>query len=395
MFRSFATLLVWPIVTLWLALYPQRWRHVVVPSDDARAEAIGPDPDRVLLIGPGKSSGFGVHTHELGLGGHLARELSALTGRGCSVDIVSEPTMSTIDIGAVIEWASLDRFDALVLTMGGGDVLRFRSLFSWRRDVTAVLDSIAAHGCGALHPFILGIAPVGDVVSLPAPLLVIVNRNIEHLNAISAQLCSARGNATFVPATTHDGRASVRLESSTYAHWAHELAPLIAEQLSSVALGSPPHRPVLLDSRAFENAILTIPAVSESLTSIVDSARALFDTAGAAVTFHDEQTHWFASTSRLGEMRREDAGAFCNRAFTAPGLVVLEDLVKDERFADHPWVVSGPRIRFYAGYSIAAPNGDTVGAVCVFDTAPRRFDLSHETLLRELARRAETAIHHQ
>jgi len=91
-------------------------------------------------------------------------------------------------------------------------------------------------------------------------------------------------------------------------------------------------------------------------------------------------------------MRRDEAGAFCSRAFTTRRLVVLEDTLKDERFAEHPWVVGGPRIRFYAGYPIAAPNGDIVGAVCVFDTGPRRFDVSHETLLRELARRAESAI---
>lgn len=392
MLRSYAALLAWPIITLWLAVYPQRWRALIAPNDDPRAEAIGPDPDKVLLVGPGKSSGLGVHTHELGLGGHLARELSALTRRGCSVDIVSEPTMSAADVGVVVNWASLDRFDALVLTLGGGEVLRFRSLFGWRRNLTALLDTIRDSGGGALHTFLLGIAPIDEFVSLPVPLLAIVNRNIRNLDEISEQLCSSRPSVTYVPATARAGTTAISLDSPTYAHWAKELAPTVAAQLASVAL--PPAStastaPVLA---RFDGSLLTTASVSSSLTAIMNSARVLFDTTGAAVTFHDQEAHWFTSTSGVGDMRRDEAGAFCSRAFTTRSLVVLEDTLKDERFTEHPWVVRGPRIRFYAGYPIAAPNGDIVGAVCVFDTGPRRFDLSHETLLRELARRAESAI---
>ncbi|MEV8281625.1 GAF domain-containing protein [Rhodoglobus sp. NPDC076798] len=385
----------WPIITLWLAVYPQRWRALAVPTDDPRAEAIGPDPDKVLLLGPGKSAGFGVHTHELGLGGHLARELSSQTRRGCSVDIVSDPTMSAADIGVVINWASLDRFDALVLTLGGGDVFRLRSLFGWRREITALLATIEKSRGGTLHTFILGIAPVGEFVSLPGTLLAIVNGNIANLNSISEELCSTRDHVTFVAATARAGSSQISLDSSTYAHWARELAPRIASQLASVALEPAAPPAAALATAALKNTTLTKKSVSTALSAIMDSARVLFDTTGAAVTFHDQKAHWFTSTSGIGDMRREEAGAFCSRAFTTRDLVVLEDTLADERFADHPWVIRGPRIRFYAGYPIAAPNGEIVGAVCVFDTGPRHFDSSHETLLRELARRVESAIQFQ
>ncbi|WP_231606202.1 GAF domain-containing protein [Salinibacterium sp. NK8237] len=382
----------WPIVKLWLAVQPQQWRALTLPADAPRVEAIGPDPDRVLLLGPGKSSGYGVHTHELGLGGHLARELSALTQRGCSVDIVSDPSLTAADTGVVIRWANLKRFDALVLTLGGGDALRFRSLFAWRRDVTDLLNTIEECGGGAMHAFIVGVAPVDEFVSLPAPLLRIVNHNIANLNAISEQLCSARPGATFVPATASAGSTRVSLDSPTYAHWARTLAPSLARSLTAVTV-PPAERPgSVVTLAAFESSTLASKNVSTSLTSIVQSARVLFDTAGAAITFHDQDSYWFTSTSGVGSMHRDEAGAFCSAAFTNRGLVVLEDTFNDQRFADHPWVLQGPRIRFYAGYPVTAPNGDIVGAVCVFDPGPRRFDPSHETLLRELAHRAETAI---
>jgi len=361
-----------------------------MPADAPLAEAVGPDPDRVLMLGPGKSTGFGVYTHELGLGGHLARTLSALTKRGCRVDIVADPSMSVADADVVIGWARLERFDALVLTPGERDILRIRSVFTWRRDVTAMLNTIEKRGGGVMQTFIVGIAPVNEMLSLPEPLLRIINANAAALNAISEELCSARASVAFVPVTPPTGGPQVLPESRTYAHWAQEIAPAIASRLSHVSM-LPIAIPLPVAS-PFDGTVLTATSASAALTAVMDSACRMFGTTGAAVTFHDHEAHWFTSTSGVGDMRREEAGAFCSAAFTSHALVVLEDTLRDERFVDHPWVARGPQIRFYAGYPICAPDGEIIGAVCVFDTQPRSFDSSHETLLRELAKRAESAM---
>ncbi|WP_039741624.1 GAF domain-containing protein [Salinibacterium sp. PAMC 21357] len=382
----------WPFVKLGLAVIPQSWRTLVVPTDEPHAEAVGPDPDRVLVLGPGKSMGFGVNSHELGLGGHLARQLAVLTKRGCSVDIVSDPSMSLADTRVAVSWAHLERFDALVLTLGGTDILRIRSHFVWRRDVTALLDAVQESGGGALPTSVLGIAPADDVLSLPSFLLRIVNMNIAKLNTITEEQCNARAGVTFVPATAPSDDQRVPFESRTYEHWARELAPAIAVKLAHVAVPPATSELVNENQRVFDGSALATKEVSATLTAIMNSARVMFGTSGAAVTFHDQEAHWFTSTSGVGDMRREEAGAFCSSAFTTRGLVVLEDTMNDPRFADHPWVVRGPRIRFYAGYPISAANGHIIGAVCVFDTGPRTFDSSHESLLRELALRTESAI---
>jgi hypothetical protein len=390
--RSYAALLAWPFIKLCLAVIPQAWRTLGVPTDDPRVEAVGPDPDRVLLLGSGKSAGFGVHTHELGLGGHLARELGALTKRGCSVDIISDPSMSAADIRVVIGWARLEKFDALVLTLGEVDTLRMRSLFVWRREVSALLDTVKESGGGALQSFIVGIAPADDILSLPAPLLRIVNLNIANLNAISEELCTGRPGVTFIPGTPPAESQRMLFESRTYEHWAGELARSIAARLAHVAIPLSTRMPITAGREKFDGSSLSSRSVSTTLTAIMHSARVMLKTSGAAVTFHDQDEHWFTSTSGVGDMVRDEAGAFCTATFTARGLVVLEDTLHDERFSEHPWVVNGPRIRFYAGYPISAANGDIVGAVCIFDTGPRTFDSSHESLLRELAMRAESAI---
>lgn len=393
--RSYVALLAWPFIKFCLAVIPQAWHTLAVPTDDPRVEAIGPDPDRVLLLGSGKSAGFGVHTHELGLGGHLARKLASLTKRGCSVDIVSDPSMSAADTRAVIGWARLEKFDALVLTLGRVDTLRMRSLFVWRRDVTALLDAIKESGGGTLQIFILGIARADEVLSLPSMLLRVVNLNIANLNAITEQLCAERSGVTFIPATPPADNQRMPFESRTYAHWAHELAPAIAAQLARVAVLPSTSMSTNTTRAVFDGSSLNSQSVSTKLTAIMHSARIMFNTTGAAVTFHDQEAHWFTSTSGIGDMRRDEAGAFYSSAFTTRGLVVLEDTLHDSRFAEHPWVLRGPRIRFYAGYPISAANGDIIGAVCVFDSRPRTFDSSHETLLRELAMRVESAIQHR
>lgn len=53
-----------------------------------------------------------------------------------------------------------------------------------------------------------------------------------------------------------------------------------------------------------------------------------------------------------------------------PSLVV-NDLTKDERFKDYPFVVGPPYSRFYAGVPIRSPSGHSIGTYCVLDDRPR------------------------
>ena len=48
----------------------------------------------------------------------------------------------------------------------------------------------------------------------------------------------------------------------------------------------------------------------------------------------------------------------------------LPDAQLDARFADNPYVVGEPNVRFYAGLPLATEEGLVVGTLCVFDRAP-------------------------
>lgn len=59
------------------------------------------------------------------------------------------------------------------------------------------------------------------------------------------------------------------------------------------------------------------------------------------------------------------------QTFTTTGLIV-DDCRLDQRFADRPYVVSEPGVRFYAGVPLFSRNGLMIGACAVSDESPRQ-----------------------
>lgn len=57
-------------------------------------------------------------------------------------------------------------------------------------------------------------------------------------------------------------------------------------------------------------------------------------------------------------------------------------------FRGHPRVAGQPHLRFLAGAPIFAPDGETVGVLCVSDTVPRELSGEQRDTLRILARLA-------
>ena len=64
----------------------------------------------------------------------------------------------------------------------------------------------------------------------------------------------------------------------------------------------------------------------------------------------------------------------------------------DPRFRDNPLVTGGPRIRFYAGYPVRAPNSSALGTLCIIDTAPREFSAEDRAFLCELGTMIEDEL---
>jgi hypothetical protein len=73
-------------------------------------------------------------------------------------------------------------------------------------------------------------------------------------------------------------------------------------------------------------------------------------------------------------------------AFENHPSLVVNDLTKDNRFKNYPFVVNAPYSRFYAGVPIRSPSGHSIGTYCVLDDKPRNGLKSHELdFLKDMA----------
>lgn len=76
---------------------------------------------------------------------------------------------------------------------------------------------------------------------------------------------------------------------------------------------------------------------------------------------------------------------FCTYTIMTGSVVVVEDTLQDKRYKDHPFVVGGPKLRFYAGAPITFPDDLRIGTVCLADTRPRVFSRGDKMVLEHLA----------
>jgi GAF domain-containing protein len=105
----------------------------------------------------------------------------------------------------------------------------------------------------------------------------------------------------------------------------------------------------------------------------------------ALVSLIDATRQWF--TAKVGitasETARDDG--FCAHTIAQSDLLVVPDARLDARFADNPWVMGPPHIRFYAGAPLITPEGDALGTLCVLDRVPRQLTPEQGEALRALS----------
>lgn len=118
----------------------------------------------------------------------------------------------------------------------------------------------------------------------------------------------------------------------------------------------------------------------------------------AALSLIDRDRQWFKSmlgvdVDRIlgpGPMEIPRQVSFCGHTIVGSTLVV-PDTANDDRFADSPFVVHEPNVRFYAGTSMVV-DGHHVGTLCVMDTRPRTFLSDERRALEILGRQAAAQL---
>lgn len=112
----------------------------------------------------------------------------------------------------------------------------------------------------------------------------------------------------------------------------------------------------------------------------------------ALITLIDADRQWFKSRVGISISQTPREVAFCAHAIEHPELLIVPDATKDERFKANPFVVSEPKIRFYAGAPFRSSSGYALGTLCVVDCVPRDLTDEQQNALRALSRQVQAQL---
>ena len=125
-----------------------------------------------------------------------------------------------------------------------------------------------------------------------------------------------------------------------------------------------------------------------SLDRLTDLAATHFGVSISSINIIEEHSQeylaCYGQASEWGPTDREDS--ICTFTILEDdGVLVVEDVTEDPRFASRSETLLDMGIRSYMGASLVAESGLVLGSLCVYDQEPRSFSSAGEDYLRKLA----------
>ncbi|MEG3765849.1 sensor domain-containing phosphodiesterase [Alteromonas sp. 14N.309.X.WAT.G.H12] len=126
----------------------------------------------------------------------------------------------------------------------------------------------------------------------------------------------------------------------------------------------------------------------ERYDRITRIATKIFGCAYSSISLIDEERQWFKSGVNLDLSETHRDMAFCAHTITKTRLLIVPDTHEDPDFATNPLVTGPPHVRFYAGVKVMF-DGFAMGALCIFNDAPKPFSSADEAMLHDLGKLVE------
>ena len=130
----------------------------------------------------------------------------------------------------------------------------------------------------------------------------------------------------------------------------------------------------------------------KAFDDLTQLAAAICETPISLITLIDQSRQWFKSRVGVDVQETERDIAFCAHAIMQEGPFVVEDAARDVRFAQNPFVVGEPNVRFYAGVPLTVADGIALGTLCVIDREPRQLTERQVTALNVLCQAVVTQL---
>lgn len=204
-----------PLFWAWFRACSQEeseWRY---PTGSCRITIPGPSPLRILIIGDGPAAGCGVRIHELGIAGHLARQLAGKTSRGVTVTTSAGRAASAHSTRRGLPDVDLDGYDAIVLMLTATDAFCLTPPRSWRRDMTELVRTLRSRTTAQV--FVTGTATLHLARALSPLARRLTGSHARLLDAETRRICAENATPMIPLDATSD------LTSRTYAMWVRQI----------------------------------------------------------------------------------------------------------------------------------------------------------------------------
>jgi PAS domain S-box-containing protein len=165
-----------------------------------------------------------------------------------------------------------------------------------------------------------------------------------------------------------------------------------ATRLLKMAAPNPANEPRRLAALRALHLLDTPP--EERFDRIVRLAARVLNVPMAVVVLVDEKRVFIKARHGFDFTEIPCEFSFCPTTISDNRQFVVPDAKADDRFANNPFVVNSPNIRFYVGDPIAAADGSLVGALCVMDHQPRVPSAEDLAVLHDLAQIAQIEVNH-
>jgi GAF domain-containing protein len=368
------------------------------PDGPPQSHSPGRDSVRILVVGNGAALGAGVRRHDLALPGAIARAVSARVGNGVDVDLVADPQLSLGRVVAAVRDAHPDRYAAVVVVSGSDEALESTPLATWRARLAGVLAELRRLLPSSTALVMTGVPADHADRAMLAPFARLADSHAADLDRVSVDVCAAVAGVRFVPLGPARMVSGARRHAADqYAGWGEVIAAAVVKALvhgAQSARGVSPDAATVEWQRqtAVDRLGLAGSPADPRLQRIVDITRRVFGTETAVFTVLDRDVQRNKAGAGIDVAELPRIHSFCHHTILQDGGMIIEDASLDDRFRDNPLVTGAPHLRFYAGFPVDSPDGERVGALCIFDSSPRRADDVDAALLRELAHLVQTEL---